>query len=124
MADINQDLARVLTRVMPEFVSLQHCARLSGGASQETYAVDIITRDGPRRLALRRSPGGEIDARDYGGPGLAIEARLMTLARAAGVPVPEGIEDALIVGELSLALWLTVKGVHVSKWQELSALAA
>ena len=89
MAEINQDLARVLTRVMPEFVALQHCARLSGGASQETYAVDIITRDGPRRLALRRSPGGEIDARDYGGPGLAIEARLMALARAAGVPAPE-----------------------------------
>jgi hypothetical protein len=27
------------------------------------------------------------------------------------------------VGELSLALWLTVKGVNVSKWQELSALS-
>lgn len=28
------------------------------------------------------------------------------------------------VGELSLALWLTVKEVHVSKWQEQSALSA
>jgi hypothetical protein len=28
------------------------------------------------------------------------------------------------VGELSLALWLTVKGVNVSKWQEQSALSA
>jgi len=89
MAEFDQDLARVLTRVMPEFVSLESCARLSGGASQETYAVDIITRDGPRRLALRRSPGGAVDARDYGGPGLAIEARLMSLARDAGVPAPE-----------------------------------
>lgn len=89
MTELNQDLARVLTRVMPEFVSVERCARLSGGASQETYAVDILTRDGPRRLALRRAPGGEVDARDYGGPGLAIEARLMTLARAAGVPAPE-----------------------------------
>ena len=89
MAEFDQDLARVLTRVMPEFVSLESCARLSGGASQETYAVDILTRDGPRRLALRRAPGGEVDARDYGGPGLAIEARLMTLARNAGVPAPE-----------------------------------
>ena len=89
MTDFSHSLARVLTRVMPEFVSLEKCARLSGGASQETYAVDIITRDGPRRLALRRAPGGEVDARDYGGPGLAIEARLMTLARNAGVPAPE-----------------------------------
>jgi aminoglycoside phosphotransferase (APT) family kinase protein len=89
MAELDHDLARVLTRVMPEFVSLERCARLSGGASQETYAVDILTRDGPRRLALRRAPGGEIDARDYGGPGLAVEARLMTLARDAGVPAPE-----------------------------------
>lgn len=89
MAEIDQNLARVLTRVMPEFVSLERCARLSGGASQETYAVDIITRDGPRRLALRRSPGGQLDARDYGGPGLAVEARLITLARNAGVPAPE-----------------------------------
>jgi len=28
------------------------------------------------------------------------------------------------VGELSLALWLTLKGVNVSKWQELSRLSA
>ena len=89
MTDFDQNLARVLSRVMPEFVSLERCARLSGGASQETYAVDITTRDGPRRLALRRAPGGAADTRDYGGPGLAIEARLMTLARAASVPAPE-----------------------------------
>lgn len=126
MADINQDLARVLTRVMPEFVSLQHCARLSGGASQETYAVDIITRDGPRRLALRRSPGGEIDARDYGGPGLAIEARLMTLARAAGVPAPDILHvldsgDAL--GDGFVMEWLDGEtlGARIVKGEQFAA---
>ncbi len=126
MADFDQDLARVLTRVMPEFVSLERCARLSGGASQETYAVDISTREGPRRLALRRAPGGGTDTRDYGGPGLAIEARLMTLARDAGVPAPEILHvldagDGL--GDGFVMEWLSGEtlGARIVKGEEFAA---
>ena len=88
MSNFDETLTRVLSRVVLGFVTLERCARLSGGASQETYRIDITTRDGAHRLALRRAPGGAADTRDYGGPGLAIEARLITLARAAAVPAP------------------------------------
>lgn len=126
MTDFEHDLARVLTRVLPEFVSLTRSARLSGGASQETYAIDIETRDGPRRLALRRSPGGEADSREHGGPGLAVEARLMTLAGAAGVPAPEVLHvldagDGL--GDGFLMEWLSGEtlGAKIVKAPEFAA---
>ena len=104
--DFDQTLTQVLSRVMPDFLSLERSARLSGGASQETYALDIVTHAGPQQLALRRAPGGAADRRDYGGPGLAIEARLMSLARDAAVPAPqilhvlagdEGLGDGFIM---------------------------
>lgn len=106
MSNIDQPLRAVLARALPDFVELVSCARLSGGASQETYAVDITTTGGPRRLVLRRGPGGVALGRDYGSAGLAVEAELMTLARAAGVPAPhvvhicteaDGLGDAFVM---------------------------
>ncbi len=61
--------------------------RLSGGASQETWAIDW----GPapvRQLVLRRAPAGAAQ-RTSGSAGLAAEAALIALAGQAGVPVPE-----------------------------------
>ena len=58
--------------------------RLSGGASQETWAFDLV--DG-RRLILRKRPDGL--ARDAERTaGLQTEASLIRLAQAAGAPVP------------------------------------
>ena len=127
MPDFDQDLARVLARVMPEFISLERCARLSGGASQETYAIDITTRAGARRLALRRAAGGAIDARDYGGPGLHIEARLMTLAGAGGVPAPailHVLETGDGLGDGFLMEWLSGEtlGARIVKGEEFAAI--
>jgi aminoglycoside phosphotransferase (APT) family kinase protein len=126
MNDFEHKLARVLTRVMPDFLGLTASARLSGGASQETYSIDITTRDGPRRLALRRAPGGAADTRDYGGPGLAIEARLITLARQAGVPAPAVVHvleagDAL--GDGFVMDWLSGEtlGARIVKGEEFAA---
>ena len=62
--------------------------RLSGGASQETWAFDRVSRGGTRPLILRRAPPGAAQ-RGSDGPGLAAEAVLIALAGAAGVPVPE-----------------------------------
>jgi len=64
--------------------------RLSGGASQETYRIETIFDGQPRRLALRRSAGGETEVAE-GRPGLEIEAKLMKAAAAADVPEPEVI---------------------------------
>lgn len=105
----NAALERVLDRVVPDFVALENVVRLSGGASQETHAVDIQTHDGSRRLALRRAPGGMYGFNDHGRPGLAVEARLMQLAAAAGVPEPTVLhvltrDDAL--GDGFLMDWL------------------
>ena len=65
---------------------LSSATRLSGGASQETWAVDA--GDGESEaLILRRRPGGA-SATTGMGIDLATEARLLGLAAQAGVPVP------------------------------------
>ena len=69
--------------------ALVKAERLSGGASQETYRLEIATEQGPRTLAMRRAPGGEHIEPTPGHPGLDVEALLMRSARDAGVPEPE-----------------------------------
>jgi aminoglycoside phosphotransferase (APT) family kinase protein len=76
--------------------------RLSGGASQETWAFDL--RSGDRaavRMVLRRAPQGSAE-RAAGNASLAAEAQLIALAAAAGVPVPTVravLEPAMGLGE-------------------------
>lgn len=89
MNEFEERLAASLSRAIPDYEKLVSERRLSGGASQETYRVEIETRQGPRTLAVRRAAGG-LDAADVApGPGLAVEAELFRIARAAGVPEPE-----------------------------------
>ena len=98
MNDFERALVRALTRWVPGLRTLTACRRLSGGASQETYAIELDTADGSRRLALRRAPGGELESTTFGRPGLAVEAQLMTIARSAGVPAP-GVLGVLEPGD-------------------------
>ena len=65
--------------------------RLSGGASQETWAFELASAAGNRALILRRAPPG-VHRRGADSPGLAAEAALITLAGRAGVPVPEVLQ--------------------------------
>jgi aminoglycoside phosphotransferase (APT) family kinase protein len=66
---------------------VQDLRRLSGGASQQTWAFEIGA--GARRvpLILRRAPNGMAERASMTA-GLEVEARLMAVARTAGVPVP------------------------------------
>ncbi|MEQ9451573.1 MAG: phosphotransferase family protein [Pseudomonadales bacterium] len=89
MAEFETLLVACLERNLPGFQALKSAERLSGGASQETYRIEIEHEQGPRLLALRRAPGGEHVEATPGHPGLAVEARLMQCAQAAGVPEPE-----------------------------------
>ena len=89
MADFETQLADVLRRAIPDFKHLSRAERLSGGASQETYRLEIETAAGDRTLAMRRAPGGEHVEAVAGPPGLDVEALLMRSARDAGVPEPE-----------------------------------
>jgi aminoglycoside phosphotransferase (APT) family kinase protein len=88
-AAFEERVRAVLARQIPAFGELRSVERLSGGASQETYRIVFAGSGGEeRQLALRRAAGGE--ERTLGpGPGLATEARLMRVAREAGVPEPE-----------------------------------
>jgi aminoglycoside phosphotransferase (APT) family kinase protein len=88
-ADFETRLAAALRRKIPGCETLVSAERLSGGASQETYRLVIRGRDSERKLAMRRAPGGVESVRAPGHPGLATEALLMRVARAAGVPEPE-----------------------------------
>jgi aminoglycoside phosphotransferase (APT) family kinase protein len=60
--------------------------RLSGGATQEIWRFELQTPRGPKPLILRRAPGG--DRVSESAVGLEVEARLIALAGAQGVPVP------------------------------------
>jgi aminoglycoside phosphotransferase (APT) family kinase protein len=62
--------------------------RLSGGASQETWSFDIDHPQGRRGAILRRAPQG-YGAAAGRAAGLDVEAQLIRLAYAAGVPSPE-----------------------------------
>jgi len=103
MAEFETRLAAVLARCVPGFERLLRAERLSGGASQETYRIELETHGAPLTLAMRRAPGGATSKPDPARPGLTAEAKLFQVARAAGVPEPEIVhvlepEDGLGLG--------------------------
>jgi aminoglycoside phosphotransferase (APT) family kinase protein len=87
MSTFEDLLPACLSRSIADFAALVSVRRLSGGASQETYRVEIETSSGPRTLAIRRAALGIGSVAE--GPGLDGEAELFRVARAAGVPEPE-----------------------------------
>ena len=67
---------------------IERLRRLSGGASQDTWAFDLVGADGSvTALVLRRAPPGAA-VRSGGSAGLAAEAALIALAAEHGIPVP------------------------------------
>lgn len=75
-------------------------ARLPGGASRETWALDVVIGGEERHELILRldSPGAALEA----GGDLAAEARLMRAAAASGVPVPAIVatsSDVVLTGE-------------------------
>ncbi len=87
--EFTQTLDTVLRRNVAGVDRLLSAERLSGGASQETYRLTVEVDGQPHLLAMRRAAGGETGVEVEGRPGLAVEARLFQVARAAGVPEPE-----------------------------------
>ena len=125
--DFETSLSRVLAERVAGFRSMRSCERLSGGASQETYRVVVETEDGARRLAMRRAPSGSRYAMTEAGPGLAVEAKLLGAARAAGVPEPVILyvfEEGDGLGDGFLMEWLDGEtlGARVVRIPELEAI--
>ncbi|MGJ4997524.1 phosphotransferase family protein [Bradyrhizobium sp. HKCCYLS3077] len=85
---IETELSRCVVAFMPGATGVRGAAKLSGGASQETWRFDIVHPDGDVGAILRRSPKG-YGAAPGRAAGLDNEAALMRLAHAAGVPSPE-----------------------------------
>ena len=79
-------LAAVLGSALPVPVTVVSERRLSGGASAELSAVDVVDASGAAHdLVLRRSPRATSGAMTAG---VAVEAAAIRAAGVAGVPVP------------------------------------
>ena len=83
-SDFENSLHTLFTRVFGDSAKLEAFQRLSGGASQETWALT----GGSHEAILRRAPGGTSGARSSAAIGLAAEAKLIASAEVADVPVP------------------------------------
>lgn len=84
-SDFETDLKSLFTRVFGDGHTLETFKRLSGGASQETWAL----AGSGKSTILRRAPGGTSAARSSAAIGLQAEAKLIQAAAQAGVPVPD-----------------------------------
>jgi aminoglycoside phosphotransferase (APT) family kinase protein len=117
----------MLTRCVPGHRALQSFARLSAGASQETYRLVADTVDGERRFALRRSAGGVwSEQAETGGIDSGSEPMLMRLARDVGVPEPEvyaELEQSDQLGSGFLMEWLEGEtlGARIVRSEELAS---
>lgn len=82
-------LQSALANAMPGLERIEAMTRLSGGASQETWAFDVVVNGKTEPLVLRRTPGGE---ERVGGSGSSVpletEAVVIEAARKAGVKAP------------------------------------
>jgi aminoglycoside phosphotransferase (APT) family kinase protein len=84
---MEQALGRCVASWCPGATGVTGAAKLSGGASQETWSFDIVHPDGNIGAILRRAPPG-YGAAPSRAAGLAAEAKLMQLAYEAGLPSP------------------------------------
>jgi len=85
---MEQALGRCVASWYPGATGVTGAAKLSGGASQETWSFDIVHPDGVFGAILRRAPQG-YGAAPSRAAGLNAEAVLMQLAYDAGVPSPQ-----------------------------------
>ncbi|MEM6900184.1 MAG: phosphotransferase family protein [Pseudomonadota bacterium] len=90
--DIESALNALASNLGESGSKIANLQRLSGGASQETWAFQLIGDNGKRsRRILRRAPNGLSEARSGNAMTLATEAGLIRSAKAAGVPAPSVI---------------------------------
>jgi len=84
---IETELARCVAAWYPGASGVAGAAKLSGGASQETWSFEIVHPNGNIGAILRRAPPG-YGAAPGRAAGLDAEAVLMQLAYDAGLPSP------------------------------------
>jgi aminoglycoside phosphotransferase (APT) family kinase protein len=83
---MQEALGRCVASWCPGATGVTNVARLSGGASQETWSFDIVHPEGNIGAILRRAPQGH--GASPRAVGLDVESVLMQRAFDAGVPSP------------------------------------
>ncbi|MEO1476535.1 MAG: phosphotransferase family protein [Pseudomonadota bacterium] len=87
--DVENPLNAIAGSLAPGAQGIRNLKRLSSGASQETWAFEVVVGDSFIPLILRRAPGGSSAARSEAAIGLSGEADLIDRARQNGVPAPQ-----------------------------------
>ena len=83
-ASLAERLGVYLSRAWAEPVTVENLARISGGASRETYRFDAVLAGGRRPLILRRDPPGSLIETDRRSEFLALKS-----FHGRGVAAPE-----------------------------------
>ena len=88
--DFKPALEHALLKALHGFVHIRNMARLSGGASQETWSMDVAVHDHVLPLILRRAPGGIPRAGGVNANSVPLETEAIVIeaARAQGVAAP------------------------------------
>jgi aminoglycoside phosphotransferase (APT) family kinase protein len=87
--EFDRRLQQVLRQIYGEGTGLASANRLSGGASQETWLLEVQGKNAPDTLILRRAPEGMETTEDSRALGLPSEAELIRKASDTGVAVPD-----------------------------------
>ena len=93
-----------LTRTWGEPVRVENLARISGGASRETYRFDAMRPSGRRPLILRRDPPGSLIETDRRSEFLALKS-----FNGRGVAAPEPLVLELEGAELERPFFIMVR---------------
>jgi aminoglycoside phosphotransferase (APT) family kinase protein len=84
LSGLAESIGTYLSRAWDEAVAIEALARISGGASRETYRFDAVTASGRRPLILRRDPPGSLIETDRRMEFLALKS-----FHGRGVAAPE-----------------------------------
>src|SRR2546423_5726505 len=98
---IEDQLGRCVASWYKGATGVTGAAKLSGGASQETWTFDIVHAGGNTGAILRRAPSG-YGASPGRAAGLDAEATLMQLAHDAGLPSPRVMHVLTPADELGI----------------------
>lgn len=99
-----EGLAAYLAREWGEPVQIEKLARISGGASRETYRFDAVLASGRRPLILRRDPPGSLIETDRRSEFLALKS-----FHGAGVAAPEPLILELEGAELERPFFIMAR---------------
>jgi len=114
-ASLAERLGAYLSRAWGEPVAVEKLARISGGASRETYRFDAVLASGRRPLILRRDPPGSLIETDRRSEFLALKS-----FHGAGVAAPEPLILELEGAELERPFFVMARvdgGMTASPFQ-------